>query len=271
MSEIPPRRGASMGKPARFFLGVVLGWAGVVHAQGLPAGPESTQVRSDATIGTGIVLGPQGPILTNAHVVEACNQIEVRDTEGRGVMARVRRLDGVGDMALLDAPLAGGRSVRLRDAPVDTEAVAVSGYPGGTATVVVATGLAGEGGAHTSSDAFPVQAAVAPGNSGGAVLDQYGNMVGLVFGGANAYAGGYAIAGWRVRSFLAESGIGAAPPDTSLKMPLYSLQQEAVMMSRRIICWRGLPPTPIEAPEGVVVERTVASRQAIEPSATAPW
>lgn len=262
-----------MGKAALLGLASGLALAGTasLHAQSVPHGPEATAVSSDATIGTGIVLGPHGPILTNAHVVEACTAIEVRDGEGRGVVARVLRLDGVGDMALLDAPLAGGRSVRLRDAPQATEQVEVSGYPGGTATLVVAPGLAGASGVHTSMDAFAVQASVSPGNSGGPVLDGYGNMVGMVFGGANAYAGGYAIAGWRVRSFLAQSGIGAAGSDTSLRLPGTTLLQEARMISRRIICWRGIPPTPIEpADPSVPIERDVASTQ-IEPSATAPW
>lgn len=138
--------------------------------------------------GSGVVVAPDGLVLTNSHVVAGATRIELTTTEGARFAARLLGDDPDTDLALLRAesdvalPVAQlGDSAALR---VGQVAVAI-GNPLGfsstvTAGVVSALGrsLAGRGG-RPIEDLIQTDAALNPGNSGGALVDTQGRVIGI--------------------------------------------------------------------------------------------
>lgn len=188
--------------------------------------------------GTGLIASSDGLIVTNAHVIEGAQQVEVLFTDGRRLKARPVGADTEADLAVIKvdaknlpvAPL--GNSDKLR---VGDSVIAVGhalGLPGGpTVTTGIVSALDRSIRVDSSSilrNLIQTDAAINPGNSGGALLDAAGNVIGI----NTAIAGeaqniGFAIAitparaildqliktGKVVRPFL---GVEMAPATTSL-------------------------------------------------------
>jgi uncharacterized protein len=126
---------------------------------------------------------PQGIALTNAHVVEACRQIEVRSGTYSGT-ARVVARDDQNDLALLATNLHPPITARWRFSTRQGEDIVVYGFPlagvlatGGNVATGSVTALAG---LRDDSRFLQISAPVQPGNSGGPLLDKSGNVVGIV-------------------------------------------------------------------------------------------
>jgi S1-C subfamily serine protease len=138
--------------------------------------------------GSGVVVSPDGLILTNSHVAQRAASLQVTTAEGRRFPARLIGDDADTDLALLraetDAALPAaelGDSGALRPGQI---AIAI-GNPLGfsstvTAGVVSALGrtLAGHGG-RPIEDVIQTDAALNPGNSGGALVDGLGRVIGI--------------------------------------------------------------------------------------------
>lgn len=145
--------------------------------------------------GSGVVLTPDGLIITNNHVIglaAAGGQIEVRFNDGSTAPATVVGTDPATDIAVVRAdttrsltPIALGTSSNL----VEGQAVAAVGSPlglSGTVTTGIVSALdrpVRAGGAqsdqNTVIDAVQTDAAVNPGNSGGALVNMNGELVGI--------------------------------------------------------------------------------------------
>ena len=141
--------------------------------------------RRANSVGSGVVVSADGYILTNHHVVDKADEIEVVFSDGRKRLAKVVGSDHDTDLAVLrvdakDLPvIAFGSSDALRVGDV----VLAVGNPlgiGQTVTAGIVSGLGRTGlGINTFEDFIQTDAAINQGNSGGALLDARGNLVGI--------------------------------------------------------------------------------------------
>ncbi len=136
-------------------------------------------------LGSGVLVAPEGYLLTNNHVVEAAGAIEVQLADGRSAAARLIGTDPETDLALLkvdlpDLPaLAFGNLTALQVG----DTVLAIGNPfnvGQTVTAGIVSALGRQQlGLSTYENFIQTDAAINPGNSGGALVDGAGNLVGI--------------------------------------------------------------------------------------------
>ncbi len=142
-----------------------------------------------AGAGSGVILSPDGAIVTNYHVVEGANALKVSLSDGRTLAARVVGVDPPTDIAVLHVAAHGLTTARWADSghlSVGEMAIAI-GNPMGpgfarTVTVGVVSGLGrslGLGYAQRAFELIQTDAAINPGNSGGALVDARGNVMGI--------------------------------------------------------------------------------------------
>ncbi len=145
--------------------------------------------QNGVAIGSGVIIDSRGYIITNNHVVNGAQAIQVVLYDGTKLPAQLSGTDPADDLAVLKIQPPGniavatvGDSSQLR---VGQEVLAIGNPLGITRTVtngiVSALGRTiSEGqGAATISDAIQTDAPINPGNSGGALVDLQGNLVGI--------------------------------------------------------------------------------------------
>ena len=138
-----------------------------------------------AGLGSGVIVSPEGYLLTNHHVVEGADDIEVRLADGRQVPARLIGSDPDTDLAVLKLDLPGLPVVLLGDvAGLQVgEVVLAIGNPfnvGQTVTAGIVSALGRTRlGLSTYENFIQTDAAINPGNSGGALVDTQGRLVGI--------------------------------------------------------------------------------------------
>ncbi|HKV24740.1 MAG TPA: Do family serine endopeptidase [Candidatus Acidoferrum sp.] len=163
------------------------------------------QTEREYSLGSGVIVNPNGYLLTNNHVVDGATDIEVFTRDKKKYKAKVIGTDSRTDIAVLkieatDLPtLTLGDSSKLKVGDV----VFAIGDPfsvGETATsgIVSATQRELDGTIEHYEDFIQTDAAINPGNSGGALLDLHGDLVGIntaiLTGGGNGNQGiGFAI------------------------------------------------------------------------------
>ncbi len=147
--------------------------------------PDAPRERLEASLGSGVIVSDKGYILTNHHVIEGAEAIQVSLRDGRVASARVVGTDPESDLAVLkidlpDLPVITlGHSDELRTGDV----VLAIGNPFGvgqtvTMGIVSATGRSRLG-ISTFEDFIQTDAAINPGNSGGALINALGQLVGI--------------------------------------------------------------------------------------------
>jgi S1-C subfamily serine protease len=202
--------------------GVVFISAEVTRRQESPFGLPQEQ-RGQAT-GSGFVIGEDGHVLTNAHVVEGASKIEVSFNDRNTLDARLLGSDTSTDVALLKVnaskkllrPLALGDSSKVEVG----DAVVAIGNPFGldrTVTTGIVSALqrkleAPNG--FTIDNVIQTDAAINPGNSGGPLLDSLGRVIGINSQIATGGAGGGSI------------GIGFAVPSNTAKQVSDQLKEK---------------------------------------------
>jgi len=138
-----------------------------------------------SSLGSGVIASPQGYILTNHHVVESADEIEVALGDGRSASAKLVGSDPDTDLAVLkiDLPnvpaVAFGQSDQLQVGDV----VLAIGNPFGVGQTVTMGIVSALGRSHlginTFEDFIQTDAAINPGNSGGALVDIHGSLIGI--------------------------------------------------------------------------------------------
>ena len=142
-------------------------------------------VQNQAGLGSGVIVSPDGYVLTNNHVVEAADDIEVTLTDGRKSKAQVIGTDPETDLAILKISLDKLPVIVVGNseaAEVGDQVLAI-GNPFGvgqtvTSGIISALGRS-ELGINTFENFIQTDAAINPGNSGGALVDVNGNLVGI--------------------------------------------------------------------------------------------
>ena len=135
--------------------------------------------------GSGVIVSPQGILLTNNHVIESATDIEVRLADGRQTSAEVVGADPETDLAVLRIRLDKLPAVTLgRTAELQVgDVVLAIGNPfnvGQTVTSGIVSALGRQGlGLSTFESFIQTDAAINPGNSGGALVDVQGRLVGI--------------------------------------------------------------------------------------------
>ncbi|HBX54301.1 MAG TPA: 2-alkenal reductase [Pseudomonas sp.] len=143
------------------------------------------QRRMESSLGSAVIMSPEGYLLTNNHVVADADQIVVALRDGRETLARVIGSDPETDLAVSKIDIAElpsitlGRSDNIKIGDV-TLAIGNPFGVGQTVTmgIISATGR-NQLGLNTYEDFIQTDAAINPGNSGGALVDAYGNLVGI--------------------------------------------------------------------------------------------
>ena len=138
-----------------------------------------------AGLGSGVIVSPEGYILTNNHVIEGADEIEVMLADRRRARAQVIGTDPDTDLAVLRIGLdrlpviTWGKSDALQ---VGDQVLAI-GNPFGVGQTVTSGIVSALGrsqlGINTFENFIQTDAAINPGNSGGALVDIYGHLMGI--------------------------------------------------------------------------------------------
>lgn len=158
-----------------------------IEQRPLPDGPKKAMQT-----GTGFFVAEAGYLLTNAHVVEGCKDAKIRLSDGRFSQTSIISRDASLDLAILKSQVAAPKVATFRISPplrLGTDVI-VFGYPRLdflTSTGNLASGLVSAlAGPNDDASIIQISAPVQSGNSGGAVLDRSGNVVGVVVAKTNA-------------------------------------------------------------------------------------
>jgi len=137
------------------------------------------------SLGSGVIVASEGYVLTNHHVIQGADDIQLVLSDGRRVSARVRGTDPESDLAVLKAEEENLPSMTF--AAADNlqvgDVVLAIGNPfglGNTVTMGIVSALGRNYlGVNRFEDFIQTDAAINPGNSGGALIDTAGNLVGI--------------------------------------------------------------------------------------------
>jgi len=138
-----------------------------------------------ASLGSGVIVSSKGYILTNHHVVEAADEIEVALIDGKKLKAKAVGSDPETDIAVLQVEGGSVPAITFGDADALRvgDVVLAIGNPfgvGQTVTMGIVSALGrSQLGINTFENFIQTDAAINPGNSGGALIDSAGNLVGI--------------------------------------------------------------------------------------------
>ncbi|WP_153162748.1 Do family serine endopeptidase [Zoogloea sp. 1C4] len=137
-------------------------------------------------LGSGVIVSPEGYVLTNNHVVEAADEIEVALNDGRKLPARIVGRDPESDLAVLQVKADSKLNAITFGHPEQLhvgDVVLAIGNPFGVGQTVTMGIVSALGRTHlginTFEDFIQTDAAINPGNSGGALVDAAGNLIGI--------------------------------------------------------------------------------------------
>jgi len=143
---------------------------------------KATNKHAESSSGSGFFVSEEGYILTNNHVAGSCKKIEIQP---QGVKATLMDIDSNFDLALLKVDYVSQHNSTFRESkPILGEQVIAAGFPykgllssGIKITDGIVSSLAGM---NNDPRVIQITAPIQPGNSGGPLIDNYGNVVGII-------------------------------------------------------------------------------------------
>jgi serine protease Do len=172
--------------------------------------PRSTQraPQRERSLGSGVIVSPDGIVLTNNHVIENAETIKVATKDGRELEAKLVGTDPQSDLAVLRVDHEQLPAIAIADSSKTRtgDLVLAIGNPFGigqtvTMGIISAVGRANMG-ITDYEDFIQTDAAINPGNSGGALVDMDGKLVGINTAIASQ-TGGYQGIGFAIPSNMA--------------------------------------------------------------------
>jgi serine protease Do len=208
-------------------------------------------------LGSGVIVTNEGHIITNNHVVDQVDEIEVQLSDGRTKKARLVGADAEVDLAVLKIDDPGVKPLKLADSDSVQagDSVLAIGNPFGFEETVT-DGIISSKGRPNRSDFFgellQTNAAINPGNSGGPLINVRGEVVGINTAIISRSGG--------------SQGIGFAIPSNTVRTALESLlKQGRIIRGYLGIQTRGLQPGQRNADsEGVIVEEVMPGSPAAQ-------
>jgi serine protease DegQ len=177
------------------------------------------QTRKSTNLGSGVIVSAEGHILTNSHVVEAADEIEIALADTRRAKATLVGTDPETDLAVLKIDLTKLPSIFFgqSDQAHVGDVVLAIGNPFGVGQTVTLGIISAVGRSHLGINTFEnfiqTDAAINPGNSGGALVDTSGHLIGINTAIYSRTPGG------------ASLGIGFAIPASTAKQVLEQIMQ----------------------------------------------
>jgi serine protease DegQ len=144
-----------------------------------------SQSRRASSLGSGVIVSPEGYILTNHHVIEAADEIKIALSDGREAKARVIGSDPETDLAVIKVDMQALPTMTFgqSDNAQVGDIVLAIGNPFGVGQTVTMGIISALGRTHLGINTFEnfiqTDAAINPGNSGGALVDVFGNLIGI--------------------------------------------------------------------------------------------
>jgi len=224
----------------------------VASAEG-SAPPAQAAPKTGTQTGTGFVISNNGHIVTNQHVVDGCVGDIMGNLSGdASVKLRLVSSDETNDLALLQAPSPFKDVATIRDKAIRPgDNVTAIGYPFHgllTSDLTVTTGIVSSlSGVMNDTRYLQISAAVQPGNSGGPLLDNAGQVVGMVAAKLNALkfarATGnipeninFAIKTGMLRDFLDNSVVSYQTADSKSELKTSDIARNARTFTLLISC-----------------------------------
>src|SRR5438093_4408317 len=174
-----------------------------------PQGPMPPQEPHGGGIGSGVIVSPDGHIITNNHVVDGANELTVTLPDKREFKGKIVGTDPKTDLAVIKIDASNLPYVRWGDSSKLQvgEYVLAVGNPFGlnsTVTVGIVSALGrGHMGITQYEDFIQTDAAINPGNSGGALINTAGELVGINTA-IISQTGGYQGVGFAVPASMAK-------------------------------------------------------------------
>ena len=171
--------------------------------------------------GTGFFVSKSGHIISNHHVIEGCDKTKL-SFKGKEIEADVLAVDKMNDLAILKTNLIPSKvyAVATEDAGL-LEDIIIAGYPLGKSVSAAiktskgsVTALAGYGDNYSE---FQTDAALNHGNSGGPIMNQKGNVIGVAVSGYGKKVGvesfNFGIKSSTLKTFASANGLTFLPPN----------------------------------------------------------
>ena len=192
--QIPQRSYGGGGMNPFFeFFGIPEGYEGYGQGGQGGSGDDRSSYREQRSGGSGVIISPDGYIVTNHHVVDGADRLSVKMPDGKTYEARLIGTDADTEIALIkieatdlpSIPFGSSDALRLGEwvlaigNPYDLHSTVTAGIVSakGRSLGAIRTGA---GGGNTGLESFiQTDAAVNPGNSGGALVNTAGELVGI--------------------------------------------------------------------------------------------